>query len=135
LSQDAGHSTPGEADKHDTAPLHDVSAHDVEPSWTARSWFDSGHDSARGHVHSFHFKDEISHLEASDVGLADGGHGPASNGHRGQAAGADGHQAISDEMQTIEPSLPGHHGHEHFNIGPGLTGSAMFAQVHHDLMV
>ena len=124
----SGIAAPNAADDK-TAPPPSHVAHDAEPASTAGSWF--APENAGGQ--SFNFKNDISHLEASDVGLADAGHGPASTDHHGQVL--DGHQLLSDGTQTIEPSLPGDHGHDHFNTVPGHTENAVPAQVHHDLMV
>ena len=111
---------PGEQE-----PSHAANAHDAEPASTAGSGVEPGN--AGAHEQSFNFKDAISHLDASGVELADAGHGPASTNHREHAAGADAHQAIADATPTI--------GHDHFNAVPDHIANAVFAPVHHDIMV
>jgi VCBS repeat-containing protein len=109
-------------------PSHVANAHDAEPASTAGSGVAPGNAGAHEHGQSFNFKDAISHLGgASGVELADAGHGPASTNHRGHAMGTDAHQAIADATQTI--------GHDHFNAVPDHIANAVFAPVHHDIMV
>ena len=113
-------------------------------------WTDDGHQTILGEANghgfttmggagaagklgdSFHFKDEISGLgDSNPVAPAD-----VAIGHRENAAGASGAQAISGEIQTVELSPLGQHSAENFSIAPDHAGGGN-AVTHglHDLMV
>jgi VCBS repeat-containing protein len=135
-SQDHGHGHHSSSGEHDTVSRH--AAHDFEPSIAQLAF---GSAAAHGHGHSFHFKNQISVLEVSDLAEAD--HTPAPIGHRGYTARASEPLAISEAAQTIEMASAGHHASgdwkhhwsDNFSHATHHAGSsASHHALHHDLM-
>ena len=123
------HSISGELNKHDTASKH--GAPGSEPS-TAHVASGSAAAHAHGFEESFHFKDKISALAASDV-VEDMEVDPiaVSTGHSGKAVEPNGPPAISEIAQLLELSPPEHHPFANLSHGLGHMGN-----VHaHDLIV
>ena len=123
------HSISGELNKHDTASKH--GAPGSEPS-TAHVASGSAAAHADGFEESFHFKDKISALAASDV-VEDMEVDPiaVSTGHSGKAVEPNGPPAISEIAQLLELSPPEHHPFANLSHGLGHMGN-----VHaHDLIV
>ena len=123
------HSISGELNKHDTASKH--GAPGSEPS-TAHVASGSAAAHAHGFEESFHFKDKISALAASDVVEdMEVDHIAVSTGHSGKAVEPNGPPAISEIAQLLELSPPEHHPFANLSHGLGHMGN-----VHaHDLIV
>jgi len=127
------HSISGELNKHDTASNHGVP--DSEPS-TAHVASGPAIAHTHGLGDSFHFKDEISGPQASDV-VEDIEVDPitASTGHPEKAVDPNGPPTISEIAQMIEPSPSKHHAVDHFSFTWGQMEHAVAAHAAHDLMV
>jgi hypothetical protein len=117
----------GEADGHGVAAMHGTGEHNSEVSSISDMVFGPVTGGTHGLGDSFHFNSAIS---ASDgpgvVNLADLDLTPGSASHHENAA-AHGTPMISEEAQTIDASLPGHHSTH--------IAAPDHAHVSHDLMV
>jgi hypothetical protein len=101
-----------------------------------------GSAAAHGHGHSFHFNNQISVLEVSNLAEVD--HAPIAIGHRGSTARTSEPSAISEAAQAIDMASPGHHASgdwkhhwsDNFSHAPHHAwSSASHHAPHHDLMV
>ncbi|MFZ2159072.1 MAG: M10 family metallopeptidase C-terminal domain-containing protein, partial [Bradyrhizobium sp.] len=135
-SGDRNEATLGEAREHGAAAMHGAGAPDFEAPSTADVVFGARAAGTLGLGDSFHFNDEISGLDGSDlIDLADVDLAAASISHREDAAGTRGHDATSDGAQTIGVSLLEPHSADHFSIVLGQAASAGVTHAMHDLMV
>ncbi len=117
----------GEADGHGVAAMHGTGEHHSEASSISDMVFGPAAGGTHGLGDSFHFNSAISASEGPGViNVADLDLTPGSASHNENAA-AHGMPVISEEAQTIDASLPGHHSTH--------IAAPDHAQVPHDLMV
>ncbi|WP_249779210.1 VCBS domain-containing protein [Bradyrhizobium sediminis] len=125
-----------EASGHGAAAMHGASVLDFEAPSTADVVFGARAAGTLGLGDAFHFNDEISDLDSSDlIDHADVDLAAAPISHREDAAGTRGHHAASDGAQAIETSLLEPCSADHFNLVPGRAASAGATHAMHDLML
>jgi VCBS repeat-containing protein len=131
------HSKSGEPNTLDTVSRH--GAHGLEPSIAQMAF---GSAAAHGHGQSFHFNNQSSVLEVSDLAELD--HAPMPIGHGGYNAGTSEPSVISEAAQAIDMASPGHHASgdwkhhwsDNFSHAPHHAwSSASHHAPHHDFMV
>jgi hypothetical protein len=116
-----------------TATVDGAGVPDFEASSTADMVFGPGAAGPRGPGDSFHFKDGFEGPGVASLGAQD--HAPASISHGAHAVGARGPQAISEEAQLNDLSLPGQPSADNFGMVPDHARGASANHVPHDLMV